>query len=147
MLLSYAFCAYFKPNAIGSVFVAWETSVFTIIPERPLAVFVAVMYIIKPSGTAISAFLSIGSTASKKQEEGFNNAGFIIGVLERLLIFSLLLAQQYSAIGFVYTAKSVARYAEINSQRLEAEYYLIGTLLSLVSVGIILLLVKFSSSI
>ena len=147
ILISYVFSGCFAPNKIGYALIAWEKSFLSIIPVRPLVLFVAIMYIIKPTGTAISAFLSTGSDTLKKQDEGFKNAGFIIGVLERLLILSLLMANQYGAIGFVFTAKSVARYAEINNKRLEAEYYLIGTHLSLVSVGLIMLLMQMYSSV
>ena len=146
LLLSYLLSGFFAPNIIGARLVTWERSLPAAIPVRPFALIVALMYLIKPTGTAISIFLSAGASSEKRQDSsgtsGFKNAGAIIGVLERLLIFTLLLVEQYGAIGFVFTAKSVARFAEINSQRLEAEYYLIGTFLSLVSVGGIVLLIQ-----
>ena len=40
---------------------------------------------------------------------------------------------QFSAMAFVLTAKSVARFKEIEQDKNKAEYYLIGTLLSVVS--------------
>lgn len=57
-------------------------------------------------------------------------AGAFIGVLERLIIIILLSIQQYSAIGLVLTAKSIARYNKIAENKQFAEYYLLGTLLS-----------------
>ena len=42
--------------------------------------------------------------------------------------------QQFSAIGLVLTAKSVARYNKIAEDKDFAEYYLLGTLLSTVLV-------------
>ena len=57
-------------------------------------------------------------------------AGGFIGLLERLIILIFLSIQQYSAIGLVLTAKSIARYDKISKDRSFAEYYLLGTLLS-----------------
>ena len=58
------------------------------------------------------------------------NAGEVIGCLERLIIVMFLSMNQYSAIGFVLTAKSVARYDDIAHNKQFAEYFLIGTLYS-----------------
>ena len=57
-------------------------------------------------------------------------AGKWIGYLERLIILLLVMYHQYSAIAFVLTAKSVARFKAIEDNRITAEYYLIGTLMS-----------------
>lgn len=57
-------------------------------------------------------------------------AGRIIGVLERLITLTLVLLDQWGALGFVLAAKSIARFKDLD-QRLSAEYYLIGTLMSL----------------
>lgn len=56
-------------------------------------------------------------------------AGRYIGMLERAIILSLTLADAFTAIAFVLTAKSIARYKELESRSF-AEYYLAGTLLS-----------------
>lgn len=57
------------------------------------------------------------------------NAGRIIGILERLLIYILVLEAQFAAIGFILAAKSFTRYKELE-KRAFAEYVLVGTLLS-----------------
>lgn len=64
------------------------------------------------------------------EEEGRPNAGALIGVLERSIILLLLAVGQYAAIGFVLTAKSIARYKKIGEDPTFSEYYLLGTLLS-----------------
>lgn len=64
------------------------------------------------------------------QDEGIPSAGALIGVFERLLILVMLYANQFTAIGFVLTAKSIARYNKISENPQFAEYYLLGTLLS-----------------
>lgn len=60
-------------------------------------------------------------------------AGAIIGFLERALILIFLSLTQYSAIGLILTAKSIARYDMISKSKEFAEYYLIGTLCSLLA--------------
>ncbi len=61
---------------------------------------------------------------------GLLKAGAYIGIIERLLITSLVAVNQFGAVGFVLAAKSVARYKEMESVPKFAEYYLIGTLTS-----------------
>ncbi len=55
--------------------------------------------------------------------------GNIIGKLERIIIAILVLCGEIGAIGFVLTAKSLARYKQLNEQGF-AERYLVGTLSS-----------------
>ncbi len=57
------------------------------------------------------------------------NAGRIIGILERLIIFFFVIVGQFAAVGFVIAAKSIVRYRELEDRNF-AEYVLIGTLLS-----------------
>lgn len=59
-----------------------------------------------------------------------NNAGSTIGKLERIITTILLLCEQYGVIGLVLTAKSIARFKQLDDRDF-AEKYLIGTLLSL----------------
>ena len=56
-------------------------------------------------------------------------AGRIIGKLERFIIVILMLTGQAAAIGFVLTAKSIARFKQFEAQGF-AERYLVGTLAS-----------------
>jgi hypothetical protein len=57
-------------------------------------------------------------------------AGRRIGTIERLIMLLFLSANQYAALGFVLTAKSIARYDKIAKDEKFAEYYLLGTLVS-----------------
>ena len=61
-----------------------------------------------------------------KDSDGLKNAGKYIGYTERLLIYTLMLLHQYTAIGLLVTAKSILRFNE----RKTSEYILFGTLLS-----------------
>jgi len=56
--------------------------------------------------------------------------GRVIGTLERFLVFGLVLLEQWLSVGLVLTAKSIARHKDLE-QRPFADYYLIGTLTSL----------------
>lgn len=56
-------------------------------------------------------------------------AGRYIGMFERALIITLTLTGAFTSIAFVFTAKSIARYKELENRDF-AEYYLAGTLLS-----------------
>jgi len=53
------------------------------------------------------------------------------GYLERLLVYVLVLNGQWAALGLVVAAKSIARFPELKNQDF-SDYYLIGTLTSLV---------------
>ena len=57
--------------------------------------------------------------------------GQTVGFLERLLIYCLVLNGQWAALGLVVAAKSIARFPELKTQDF-SDYYLIGTLTSLV---------------
>ncbi|MBR6408248.1 MAG: DUF3307 domain-containing protein [Clostridia bacterium] len=70
-------------------------------------------------------------------ETGIKNAGGLIGFLERVIIVILLSLGQFAAIGLVLTAKSIARYEKISKEPQFAEYYLIGTLTSMLAAFIV----------
>ncbi len=69
------------------------------------------------------------------------NAGRIIGMLERLLIFFFVLLGQYAAIGFIIAAKGFTRFRELDNRNF-AEYVLIGTFLSSLAAILIAVLIK-----
>lgn len=56
--------------------------------------------------------------------------GKIIGYLERLIIIILVINDQYTAIAFILTAKSLARFKQMDDREW-AEYFLLGTLSSI----------------
>lgn len=62
--------------------------------------------------------------------EQLQNAGLYIGWLERFLVITALLMQSPALVGLILTGKSVARFPELKDARF-AEYFLIGTLLSI----------------
>ena len=66
-------------------------------------------------------------------EMGIAEGGRIIGYLERSLITLFVLAGYPAGIGFLIAAKSVFRFGELtdSNRRWQAEYIIIGTLLSI----------------
>jgi hypothetical protein len=63
-------------------------------------------------------------------ERGLKRAGATTGVLARMLVLTLVLLGQYASIALIFTAKSIARFEELKDREF-AEYYLIGTLSSI----------------
>lgn len=67
-----------------------------------------------------------------KENKSLKGAGTYIGILERLFVFTFMYYNQWEAIGFLITAKSVFRFGDLSKakDRKLTEYILIGTLLS-----------------
>ena len=86
-------------------------------------------------------FTSISPKIYPKENLEELKAGNIIGKLERTIIAILLLNNQFGVIGFVLTAKSIARFKQMENRDF-AEKYLIGTLTSFLIVLITVLILK-----
>ena len=70
-----------------------------------------------------------------KKEDGIKSlakAGRYIGIFERILVLTLILTNNFSAIGFLIAAKSILRFSDKSKSgaRKQTEYVLIGTLMS-----------------
>jgi len=65
-------------------------------------------------------------------QKSIDGAGKYIGMLERLFVFGFVVANIWSAVGFLLAAKSVFRFGDLTGgkDRKLTEYVLIGTLLS-----------------
>lgn len=88
-----------------------------------------ILMMVKPANITIKQLVN----KYKPREDTLFNAnktGALIGALERMIMLLMLSVGQYAAIGLVLTAKSVARYNKIAEDKNFAEYYLLGTLLS-----------------
>jgi hypothetical protein len=94
-----------------------------------LVVYVAVIfgggYLIR----ALTAPLMQGVHASESNAK-LKHAGMYIGWLERFVALTALLLHSPATIGLIMAAKSIARYPEFKNEHF-AEYFLIGTLLSI----------------
>jgi hypothetical protein len=99
-----------------------------------LGVATAYLLVTRPFSFAIAMGLKrwssqVGDTGTLAQ------AGARIGMLERLLVLSLVLLDQLTAVGFLLAAKSVLRYGDLrdSKDRRLTEYVLLGTLVSVAS--------------
>lgn len=80
---------------------------------------------------------------TEEQELGLASAGKWIGICERVLILTFVIMSQYTAIGFLMTAKSILRFSEKeNNTQLKTEYVLVGTLVSFASSAMIGVLIQ-----
>ena len=82
---------------------------------------------------------------NESNDASLNNAGKYIGILERLFVFTFIIAGNWGAIGFLLAAKSVFRFGDLreSKDRKLTEYILIGTLLSFgIAIGTAMLVLK-----
>jgi hypothetical protein len=84
-----------------------------------------------PSSSKISGQINSGPDNSQKSEadKGLMDGGKWIGLLERALIFVLIMAAEFQAIGFLIAAKSILRF-QYAKERSHSETVIIGTLAS-----------------
>ena len=87
-----------------------------------------VSYLIKFATQSIS-HTATPSPPTTTAEENIEHGGKLIGQFERVIILTLVLLNQYAAIGFLITGKSIIRFADHNSN-LRSEYVLVGTMMS-----------------
>jgi len=83
-----------------------------------------------PAGWLIGAIIKNQLTQLPRASSGIAKAGWLIGVLERIIVFTFVLRGQYEAIGLLIAAKSILRFRDHDAD-LQTEYVLVGTLCSL----------------
>jgi len=114
---------------------------------KVLVLFTAIMFLIKPASFLIKTIISkwppnfantetAGNTtvagSAPVTTRSLENAGELIGILERMLIVLFILLDKWEGVGFLLAAKSVFRFGDLKEARdmKLTEYVLIGTLLS-----------------
>jgi len=110
-------------------------------PERVAMILAAgggFIFTIKESTIIIRLVLKQLSAVPRKDEKSGQTdrrefeRGRLIGILERGLIYFLVIAGQVGAIAILIALKSLARFKELENKQF-AEYFLIGSLLSIVT--------------
>ncbi|OFX42150.1 MAG: hypothetical protein A2046_10835 [Bacteroidetes bacterium GWA2_30_7] len=81
----------------------------------------------KPSNVLIKAIFNFYDIKISDNNE-LQNAGKLIGIIERFLVITFIVLNQFEAVGFLIAAKSILRYKDDST--LKTEYVLIGTMLS-----------------
>jgi len=100
--------------------------------EANLFLLLCVLVLSAVGSILIQILMSRWIVAEDQEDQSLPAAGKYIGILERLFIFAFVILNQWSAIGFLITAKSVFRFGDLSraKDRKLTEYILIGTLLS-----------------
>jgi hypothetical protein len=113
----------------------WAASPWAALPDPGAALLLHTLVLVagfivatRAGGFAIGLLMSAPNWAPPTA--GLADGGRIIGLLERGLIFLLILAGQYDAIGFLIAAKSILRFGTVGDDRAVSEYVIIGTLAS-----------------
>ncbi len=104
-----------------------------------LLTLLAILMLTSVSSIVMKILMSKWQLDEYQPKSALKNAGAFIGILERLFIFLFIVLGQWSAIGFLITAKSVFRFGDLSraNDRKLTEYILIGTLLSfLIAIGV-----------
>jgi hypothetical protein len=97
-----------------------------------LIVLAGLLILTWPTALSLKLILRSWSGVMGDDESSLYNAGTVIGMLERLLVFLFVLSGHWEAIGFLIAAKSVFRFSDLKDakDRKLTEYILIGTLIS-----------------
>lgn len=103
-----------------------------IFSDRYLFVLLCLLILTFAGSVCIQVLMSRWIITEDDDEQSLPEAGKYIGMIERLFIFVFVVLNQWSAIGFLITAKSVFRFGDLSraKDRKLTEYILIGTLLS-----------------
>jgi hypothetical protein len=90
----------------------------------------AYIFVIWPVGFAMKfALRNIVKSTGTASQEKIEHGGQLIGRFERVIILTFVLMNQYAAIGFLITGKSIIRFAP-GGENLRSEYVLLGTMMS-----------------
>ena len=107
--------------------------------EKVLAVMIAILFVTKPASLIIKLVISAWSPRASsnqlvKEVESLENAGQLIGIMERMLILLFIMLNRWEGIGFLLGAKSIFRFGDLTEAKDTklTEYVLIGTLLSFI---------------
>lgn len=122
---------------------SWLTDLTADVPVEQILRYALIFIIIFDPASIfvkkLSIYVSGGTNSNGQKKEP--PVGSVIGKLERILTVILVLCGEIGAIGFVLTAKSLARYKQLDNQSF-AEKYLVGTLSSTAIAIIAALLLK-----
>jgi hypothetical protein len=97
-----------------------------------LVVLAGIGFLLQPAAVIIRMGISHWAPTSIPDERSLQNAGKLIGMLERILIFIFIMAGKWEGVGFLLGAKSIFRFGDLkgSTDRKLTEYILIGTLIS-----------------
>jgi len=121
---------WFKPNASVYMFNHFLLTEYVTILKWILVI----LLLMKPSNVIFKTLFGNYKPADLEgtgDSHDTRKAGSKIGSLERILMVICIAIGQFTALGLIFTAKSVARYDKISKNSEFAEYYLLGTFSSI----------------
>ncbi len=134
LLIVLLFDNYFEINPVLSIS----------INVKYLAIITSYIICTKPANIFIKEiFKTFEINANNTGNDDLPNAGKLIGIIERFLVITFIILNQYEAVGFLIAAKSILRFKDDNT--VKTEYVLVGTMLSFgiaIALGIIINLIK-----
>jgi hypothetical protein len=125
-LMVILFCWYILFLYPDDIVYAWEN----INRRNTIVLVTGYVFVMQPTAIMIS---QLTRKWRDKIRDGntLGNAGKWIGIIERIIILTLVIQNQYEAIGLLIAAKSLLRFSEANRPEEKTEYLLIGTLISI----------------
>lgn len=89
---------------------------------------VLILLVSKPANVTFKIFFK--RYYQVDSSETISGAGALIGTIERLIMLVFISLGEYASMGLILTAKSIARFDKISKDQMFAEYYLLGSLFS-----------------
>ena len=89
---------------------------------KMIAVITAFVFCAKPANIFIKMIFDISRinipAEDKTEEKELQNAGKVIGVMERFMTLALILSSQFAAVGLIIAAKSILRFNAPQKKRI-----------------------------
>ena len=108
----------------------WADGIWASATPLPALMVIAAGLVLTIRAGAFAIGFLMAPWATADLPKGLENGGHLIGVLERGLIFLLLMVGQPTGVGFLIAAKSVLRFDTTAKDQSAGEYVIIGTLAS-----------------
>ena len=122
-VITLAALAFYAPNL-------WGTGLWAEVPLLQTAFIVLGGLVLTLTAGQYAIALLMQPFRVRLRSNGLPDGGRIIGLLERGLIFALILLGQPTAVGFLIAAKSILRFGTAGKDQRMAEYVIIGSLAS-----------------
>lgn len=108
----------------------WASGAWAAMPEILPLMALTGGFIVATRAGGFAVGLLMADYSAKGLPEGLPHGGQLIGLLERGLVFVLVLVGQPAGIGFLIAAKSILRFDTASKDQKASEYVIIGTLAS-----------------
>ncbi len=108
----------------------WAGGIWADYPQIPAVMAIGAGLVLSLTAGQYAVALLMRPHGTRIRNNGLRDGGRVIGLLERGLIFTLILLNQPLGVGFLVAAKSVLRFGTATRDQRTAEYVIIGTLAS-----------------